>query len=120
MASGWPGKGHGTLLKILSTPLPSTLQGLKNSAIAVFWRWCLRVWMRFWTTDWSYNDFFNRLAPSTRSVNRGANRKDLHNLNRRFSARSIGYTSEASSFSGRRTQKDVLVQPHNPCFREGR
>jgi hypothetical protein len=23
------------------------------------------VWMRFWTTDLSYNDFFNRLAPST-------------------------------------------------------
>src|SRR5918993_89243 len=20
--------------------------------------------MRFWTTDWSYNDFFNRLSPS--------------------------------------------------------
>ena len=37
MASGWPGKGHGALLKNPSTPLPSTLQGLKNPAIAVFW-----------------------------------------------------------------------------------
>src|SRR5215210_8795761 len=23
--------------------------------------------MRFWTTDWSHNDFFNRLTPSTHS-----------------------------------------------------
>jgi hypothetical protein len=23
--------------------------------------------MRFWTTDWSYNDFFNRLTSSTHS-----------------------------------------------------
>jgi hypothetical protein len=30
MASGWPGKGHGALLKNPSTPLPSTLQGLKK------------------------------------------------------------------------------------------
>jgi hypothetical protein len=44
------------LLKNPSTPLPSTLQGLKNPAIAVFW-----------TTDWSYNDFFNRLSFSTHS-----------------------------------------------------
>ena len=24
--------------------------------------------MRFWTTDWSYNDFLNTLSPSTKSV----------------------------------------------------
>src|SRR5215212_9755317 len=53
-----------SLLKNPSTPLPSTLQGLKNLAIAVFWRCCLSVWMRFWATDWSYNDFFNRLGSS--------------------------------------------------------
>jgi hypothetical protein len=29
---------HNSLLKNPSTPLPSTLQGLKNPAIAVFWR----------------------------------------------------------------------------------
>src|SRR5215218_10917302 len=28
-----------SLLKNSSTPLPSTLQGLKNTAIAVFWPW---------------------------------------------------------------------------------
>jgi hypothetical protein len=54
-----------SLLKNLSTPLPSTLQGLKNPAIAVFWRGFLSVWMQFLTTDWSYNDFFNTLLPRT-------------------------------------------------------
>src|SRR5688572_5596824 len=33
-----------SLLKNPSTPLPSTLQGLKNPAIAVFWRGFLSVW----------------------------------------------------------------------------
>jgi hypothetical protein len=56
-----------SLLKSPSPPLPSTLQGLENPAIAVFWRGFLSVLMRFWTTDWSYNDFFNRLFPSTHS-----------------------------------------------------
>jgi hypothetical protein len=63
MASGWPGKGHGALLKNPSTSLPGLVQGLKDLAIAVFWPGYLGVWMRFWTTDHSYNDFFNRLAP---------------------------------------------------------
>jgi hypothetical protein len=27
--------------------------------------------MRFWITDWSYNDYFNRLTPSTQFVNKG-------------------------------------------------
>jgi len=56
-----------SLLKNASTPLPSTLQGLKNPAIAVFWPCYLSVWMRYWTTHLSYSDFFNRLAPSTHS-----------------------------------------------------
>src|SRR5215203_2602079 len=55
-----------SLLKNPSTSLPSTLQGLKNPAIAVFWTWCLSVWTRFWTTDWSYDDFFNKLGSSAK------------------------------------------------------
>jgi hypothetical protein len=51
MASEWPGKGHGALLKNPSTPLPGLLQGKENPTIAVFWPCYLSVWMRFWTTQ---------------------------------------------------------------------
>ena len=63
MASGWPGKGHGALLKNSLHARFGPRSGPKDTVLGGFWS--------FWSLI-SYDfqlsaDFINRLSPSTHS-----------------------------------------------------
>jgi len=61
MASGWLGKGHGSLLKNSHYARIDSRSGPKHTAFGAFWS--------FWSPIRSHfrlgADFFNRLTPST-------------------------------------------------------
>ena len=51
-----------SVLKNSFVPFSEPHSGAYNSAFVVFWPWFLGVWLLFWATDQSENDFFNSLV----------------------------------------------------------